>query len=124
MDRVVDAMGKAGIKVILGTPTYSIPTWMWHEHPEVLARPMGGAEVGYGMRQNMDTDNPTFRRYAKRVVTNLVSHYKDNPAVIGWQIDNETGSNGATNKDVFDGFVNHLKQKFGTTGCAEQSVVP
>jgi len=25
MDRVVDAMGKAGIKVILGTPTYSIP---------------------------------------------------------------------------------------------------
>src|ERR1700683_361298 len=29
MDRIVDAMGKAGIKVILGTPTYSIPTWMW-----------------------------------------------------------------------------------------------
>ena len=25
MDRVVDAMGKAGIKVILGTPTYSVP---------------------------------------------------------------------------------------------------
>ncbi|HEY4011262.1 MAG TPA: beta-galactosidase, partial [Acidobacteriaceae bacterium] len=34
MDRVVDAMGKAGIKVILGTPTYSIPTWLYHEHPE------------------------------------------------------------------------------------------
>src|SRR5580698_4012135 len=30
MDRVVDAMGKAGIKVIMGTPTYSIPTWMAH----------------------------------------------------------------------------------------------
>ena len=30
MDRVVDAMGKAGIKVILGTPTYSIPAWMDH----------------------------------------------------------------------------------------------
>jgi beta-galactosidase len=121
MDRVVDAMGKAGIKVIMGTPTYSIPTWMWHEHPEVLARPMGGAEVGYGMRQNMDTDNPTFRRYAKRVVTNLVSHYKDNPAVIGWQIDNETGSNGATNKGVFEGFVNHLKQKFGTTDALNKA---
>ena len=43
MDRVVDAMGKAGIKVIMGTPTYSIPTWMYHSHPEVLARPIGGA---------------------------------------------------------------------------------
>ena len=30
MDRVVDAMTKAGIKVIMGTPTYSIPTWMYH----------------------------------------------------------------------------------------------
>src|SRR5271157_166185 len=37
MDRVVDAMGKAGIKVILGTPTYSIPAWMAHQHPEILA---------------------------------------------------------------------------------------
>jgi beta-galactosidase len=35
MDRVVDAMAKAGIKVIMGTPTYSIPTWMYHEHPEI-----------------------------------------------------------------------------------------
>ena len=31
MDRVVDAIGKAGIKVIMGTPTYSIPPWMASE---------------------------------------------------------------------------------------------
>ncbi len=121
MDRVVDAMGKAGIKVIMGTPTYSMPTWLYHEHPEVLARPMGGAQVGYGMRQNMDTDNPTYRRYSERVITNLVSHYRDNPAVIGWQIDNETGSNGATNQDVFEGFVNHLKKKFVTTDALNKA---
>ena len=42
MDRVVDAMGKAGIKVIMGTPTYSIPTWMYRAHPEILARPLHG----------------------------------------------------------------------------------
>lgn len=115
MDRVVDAMGKAGIKVIMGTPTYSIPTWLYHEHPEILVRPLGGAEVRYGMRQNMDTDNPVFRSYAQRLIRNLVEHYRDNPNVIGWQIDNETSSYGAANADVFKGFVDHLKQKFGTT---------
>ncbi|HEX4156507.1 MAG TPA: beta-galactosidase [Acidobacteriaceae bacterium] len=114
MDRVVDTMGKAGIKVIMGTPTYSIPTWLYHEHPEVLARPLGGAKVFYGMRQNMDISNPTFRFYAQRLITNLVQHYRDNPYVIGWQVDNETSAYGASNSDVFDGFVNHLKQKFGT----------
>jgi len=121
MDRVVDAMGKAGIKVIMGTPTYSIPTWMAHAHPEILARPLGGAFVGYGMRQNMDFDNPTFRFYAERVIANLVSHYKDNPAVIGWQIDNETAPYGASNADVFTGFVDHLKQKFGTTDALNKA---
>jgi beta-galactosidase len=114
MDRAVRAMDAAGIKVIMGTPTYSIPTWMYKKHPEILARPLGGAPTFYGMRQNMDTDNPTFRFYAERVIRNLVEHYRNNPAVIGWQIDNETSSYGASNQDVFDGFVNHLKTKFGS----------
>ncbi len=115
MDRVVAAMGKAGIKVIMGTPTYSIPTWLYHAHPEVLARPLGGGETFYGMRQNMDTDSPVYRFYAQRVIRHLVEHYKDNPTVIGWQIDNETSAYGASNHDVFVGFLHHLRDKFGTT---------
>ena len=121
MDRIVDAMGKAGIKVIMGTPTYSMPTWMAHAHPEILARPLGDGYVGYGMRQNMDFDNPKYRFYAERVITNLVIHYKDNPAVIGWQIDNETSGYGASNLDVFTGFVEHLKKKFGTTDALNKA---
>lgn len=121
MDRVVDAMGKAGIKVIMGTPTYSIPTWMYQEHPEILARPLHGGEVSYGMRQNMDTDSPAFRFYAQRLIRNMVEHYKNNPNVIGWQIDNETSSYGAANHDVFTGFVNHLKHKFGTTDALNKA---
>ena len=122
MDRVVDAMGKAGIKVIMGTPTYSVPTWMVRAHPEILVVPQGASQpVTYGMRQNMDTDSPIYRFYAQRLITNMVSHYKDNPTVIGWQIDNETGSYGAFNPDVFTGFVNHLKQKFVTTDALNEA---
>ena len=112
MDRVVDAMGKVGIKVIMGTPTYSIPTWMAHEHPEILVRPLGDGYVGYGLRQNMDFDNAKYRFYAERVITNLVSHYKSNPAVIGWQIDNETSGYGASNPDVFAGFVEPVSRVY------------
>lgn len=121
MDRVVDAMSKAGIKVIMGTPTYSMPVWMAKEHPEFYAQPRTGSHVGYGMRQNMDYDNPLFRRYAERLITNLVKHYRDNPDVIGWQIDNETGSYGAANPDVFDGFVDFLKGKFVTPEAMDKA---
>ncbi len=121
MDRVVDAMGKAGIKVILGTPTYSIPAWMAHQHPEILADRIPGGMFGgkaqpavYGLRQNMDTDSPAYRFYAERLIRHIVAHYKDNPTVIGWQLDNETGSYDAANPDVFIGFQHYLEMKFGT----------
>ena len=121
MDRIVDAMGKAGIKVILGTPTYSIPAWMAHQHPEILADRIppgmfGGKAVPavYGLRQNMDTDSPAYRFYAERLIRHIVAHYKDNPTVIGWQLDNETSSYGADNPDVFIGFQHYLEKKFVT----------
>jgi beta-galactosidase len=114
MDRVVDAMGKAGIKVIMGTPTYSIPAWMARQHPEILATKLGGAKNTYGMRQNMNTDSPAYRFYAERLIRRVVAHYKDNPNVIGWQVDNETASYGAANDDVFIRFQHYLEKKFGT----------
>jgi beta-galactosidase len=68
----------------------------------------------YGIRQNMDTDSPAYRFYAERLIRHIVAHYKDNPAVIGWQLDNETSSYGAANPDVFIGFQHYLEKKFGT----------
>lgn len=114
MDRVVDAMGKAGIKVIMGTPTYSIPAWMARQNPEILARKFNGAQNMYGMRQNMNTDSAAYRFYAERLIRKITSRYKDNPNVIGWQVDNETGTYGAANEDVFVRFQHHLEKKFGT----------
>lgn len=114
MDRVVERMHQAGIKVIMGTPTYSIPAWMYKEHPEIVVTRLDGKTIGYGLRQNTDLMNPQFRFYCERVIRKLLQHYKDNPAVIGYQIDNETSSAGAANPDVQAGFVDHLKKKFKT----------
>src|SRR5262245_44421133 len=58
MDRVVDRMQKAGIKIIMGTPTYSIPAWMYKKHPEIVVTRLDGKTIGYGMPQNTDLLNP------------------------------------------------------------------
>ena len=114
MDRAVSAMQKAGIKVIMGTPTYSIPAWMYKKHPEIVMTRLDGRTITYGMRQNADLLNPTYRFYCERIIRKLAEHYKNNPAVIGWQIDNETPPGGAANKDIQDGFVEYLQHKFKT----------
>jgi beta-galactosidase len=114
MDRVVDKLHAAGIRIILGTPTYSIPAWMYKKHPEIVVTRLGGQYLYYGYRQNTDLSNTTYRFYCERVIRKILEHYKNNPAVIGYQIDNETSSAGAANHDVQVGFAEYLKSKFKT----------
>jgi beta-galactosidase len=114
MDRIVDRMQQAGIKVIMGTPTYSIPAWLYRKHPEVLAQRLGGEQPTYGMRQNMDVTSPAFRFYAERVIRQILNHYKNHPAIIGYQLDNETTSYGTAGPNVQVAFTDYLKKKFGT----------
>jgi len=114
MERIIDRLHKAGIRVILGTPTYSIPPWLYRKHPEILVARLGGQRQFYGPRQNMDITHPTYRYYAERVIRKVVGHFKDHPAIIGYQIDNETSSYGTAGRSVQLGFIDYLKQKFGT----------
>ena len=99
IDRVIKAMADAGIRVIVGTPTYAIPTWLAREHPDVLAITPTGPSL-YGQRQNMDITNVHFRFYAGRVIRRFVGHVSDQPAVIGFQLDNESKSYHVSGPDV------------------------
>jgi beta-galactosidase len=120
MDKVIEKLHAAGIRVILGTPTYSIPAWMYKKHPEMVVTKLGGQYLYYGIRQNTDLMNAQYRFYCERVIRKILEHYKDNPAVIGYQIDNETSSAGAANPDVQNGFKEYLKAKFGTVEKLDQ----
>ncbi|MBP8776968.1 MAG: beta-galactosidase [Bacteroidaceae bacterium] len=112
MDRILSKLNAAGIKVILGTPTYSIPAWMAERHPEVLAQYTEGRQSSYGIRQNMDITNPTYRFYSERIIRKMMERYAKNPAIIGYQVDNECETRGINNHDYFDGFRNYLKDKY------------
>ncbi|WP_320167746.1 beta-galactosidase [Mangrovibacterium marinum] len=112
MDRILDKMHEAGIKVILGTPTYSIPAWMATKYPEVLAEHTNGGKAYYGIRQNMDITNPTYLFFSERIVRKMMEHFAKHPAIIGYQVDNEVEARGINNRDYFIGFRNYIKDKF------------
>jgi beta-galactosidase len=128
MQRVLDRLHKAGIKAILGMPTYSVPTWLYKAHPEILVTHYGtspplsdpysptypsSARPGYyGPRQNYDFLNPHFRRHAERVIRQIASHFRDHPAVIGYQIDNETAPNRVPTPYTTAAFRERLNQKY------------
>src|SRR5262249_26203221 len=130
MQRVLDRMQQAGIKVILGTPTYSIPTWLYKEHPEILvthgeasapalsdsympsyagASPPGGLRCPAELRFSVPRV-----QVARRARHPRFGHFKDHPAAIGFQIDNETFPTGISTKYTQAAFLERLKQKFNT----------
>ena len=111
VDHMLAAFHKEGIKVIVGTPTYAIPTWLARQHPNVLVVTRAG-RADYGPRQNMDITDPDFRRAAERVIVRLVEHVKDHPAVIGYQVDNETKAYFTSGPNVQAAFVAHMRAKF------------
>ena len=112
VDRVLEAAGRFGIQVIVGTPTYAVPAWLVAMHPEVLAdTPKGPSR--YGARQIMDIVNPSYRYYGERVIRRLVSHAADNPQVIGYQVDNETKYYDCVSPDMQRLFVKDLRRRFG-----------
>ena len=111
VERVMDAMEEAGIHVIIGTPTYAVPTWMVKAHPDVIAETVKGRGI-YGARQIMDITHPVYLFYAERVIRELMKRTAHRKCVIGYQLDNETKYYGTAGKNVQEKFVKYLRTKF------------
>lgn len=111
IDRVLDAMHEAGIAVIIGTPTYAIPSWLARKHPEVMVTTVKGQEK-YGRRQIMDIVSPVFLRYAENIIRVLLEHVHSHPAIVGYQLDNETKHYDNVGPVMQQKFVESLRQRY------------
>lgn len=111
IDRMLEAAAGHGISVIIGTPTYAIPTWLVKKYPDILAFTVNGQEI-YGRRQNMDITHPGYLEHCEKMIRALMEHIRDVPHIIGFQLDNETKSYGTAGPRVQAMFVDYLKEKF------------
>jgi beta-galactosidase len=113
LDRAIDVFQRRGIAVILGTPTASFPPWLAEKSAEVLRVREDGLRVGYGARRMNCPSHPTYRWHSRAITAAMADHFATNPAVIGWQIDNEFGDRCfcATCRKAFQSW---LQQRYGT----------
>jgi beta-galactosidase len=114
LEPVLDAARDREIGVILGTPTYAVPMWLARRYPEIAAQTASGHRVGWGARQEVDFTHAAYRFHAERVIRQVVGRYRDHPAVIGYQVDNEPGLRLLYNTGVFKTFTDWLRRRYGT----------
>lgn len=115
-DNVLDLAHRYGLKVIMGTPTATPPAWLTHKYPEVLNVSMEGVTYRHGMRRHYNYSSPKYRELCAKITREMANHYKDHPAIVGWQIDNELNCEASVYYSEADhtAFRAWVKDKYGT----------
>ena len=91
MRRAMDLLGRAGIQVVLGTPTAAPPLWLAHQHPEILPVDERGLKRHPGTRRACCMNSDAYWDYSRKIVRALGEALGNHPQLIAWQVDNGLG---------------------------------
>ena len=133
-DGVIAMAKEKGLQVIFGTPTATPPAWLIHKHPDILSQFPDGSSRAFGGRHVSCYSSQPYREYCARIITQLVEHYKDEKAIVAWQIDNELGHEGSDQcwcprcrakfqhflNKKFKGDIHALNETYGTTFWSQE----
>jgi len=91
LDRAIETLHAAGLKIILGTPTATPPKWLLDQMPDMVAIDQEGRPRKFGSRRHYCFSHAGYRTECGRIVTALAKRYGRHPAIVMWQTDNEYG---------------------------------
>jgi len=123
LDSAIALAQKAGLRVILCTPTAAPPAWMGEKYPEIYLVDEKGRRREHGNRANQSVTNEKYLQYADRVVAALAQRYGHNPNVMGWQVDNEPGATADYSPSARRAFQQWLQARYGTIDSLNQAWV-
>ena len=96
LDEAIDVLGRAGLKIVLGTPTATPPRWMIDRHPDMLAVDAQGRPRKFGSRRHYCFSHEGYKAECVKIVGKLAERYGRNPHIAAWQTDNEYGCHDTT----------------------------
>lgn len=114
-DHVIEKAKEKGIRVIMGTPTATIPAWLAKKEPSILSELENGTKRAFGGRHVSCYNSPVLREYSEKIIRRQLFHYKEEKNIVAWQIDNELGheeSDVCYCKECREKFQRYLKQKY------------
>ncbi|MDP5279790.1 beta-galactosidase [Sphingomonas sp. DG1-23] len=113
LDRAIDAAVRNGMMVVLGTPSAAPPAWLTQKYPDTLRVDEDGKRAGHGGRRHFSFASARYRQFATRIAAEMATRYGKNPAIVGWQIDNEIGPPSWDPESVA-AWHHFLEQRYGT----------
>lgn len=133
-DHVIERAKARGLRIIMGTPTATIPAWLAKKHPDILSQFEDGSKRVFGGRHVYCFNSPQMYTYSEKIIRAMAEHYKNEKAIAAWQIDNELGHEGSDIcycdhcrdafrgylKRKFDGDIKRLNETYGTVFWSQE----
>ena len=91
LDRIVNLLYKNGIYVCLATSTAAQPAWASIKYPDIFPVDEKGVKFSHGSRQTYCPNSPNYKRLSKNLAEKMSEHFKNNPALKMWHVNNEYG---------------------------------
>jgi len=117
LDRAIDVLADAGLKVAMCTPTATPPKWLIDRHPDILPVGADGRPRAFGSRRHYDFSSPSYFEASQKICTAVAERYGKHPAVAFWQTDNEFGCHNTVvsySPAALQRFRGWLKHRYGT----------
>ncbi|MGB7286916.1 MAG: beta-galactosidase [Salaquimonas sp.] len=89
LKKSIDILHKAGLSIVLGTPTATPPKWLVDEMPDMLPVRKDGSIGQFGSRRHYSFSHLGYRAECARIVTKLGEAFGNHPGITAWQTDNE-----------------------------------
>jgi beta-galactosidase len=124
LDRAVEILGAAGLKIIMGTPTATPPKWVCEKHPDMFAVDADGKVRGFGSRRHYCFSHKGYRAESRRITEILAKRYGANPHIAAWQTDNEYGCHDTVisySEHALAAFRNWLAQRYQSTDAMNRA---
>lgn len=114
LDHAVDLADKAGLKVVMCTPSLCPPAWMGEKYPEIYLVGSDGRRKEHGIRAHASITNTVYRKFVKQIAEELGKRYGNDPRICGWQLDNEPLAVPDYSPSARLAFQEWLKNKYNT----------
>jgi len=116
LDRAVETLANAGLKIVMCTLTATPPKWLVDRHPDILAHGLDGQPRRFGSRRHYDFSSRVYRGESQRITRAVAERYGQHPAVAAWQTDNEYGCHDtilSTSPEALRAFRKWLARRYG-----------
>jgi beta-galactosidase len=106
---MMDLAAQNGIKVVIAELITAAPEWMFRKYPQARYRASDGTLVQSSIGGSSATggfpglclDNPEVRAAAEKFLVALVEHYRNHPALLGYDLWNENSYNGGNPRKMY-----------------------